>query len=353
MTNIKLNPLTNILITAGGSGGTNALVNTVNDDQYRFVSTNIDRYKAACSITDKTYLVPRATEEKAYIDAINKIIEKEQIDLFVPNSDIEAEITAKYKSKIDAPAFLPDYDIIVICQDKYLMYEFCIKNDIRVAKTMALESVDDLNNIPDHFDEFPLWARIRTGSGSRHTSKIFSIAHARQFINHAITAYPVKVSDFTISEYLPGNDYAVMTLWKEGQLVMIKMAHRAHYFGLQGESPPYVIKCTYEERIVDFAKQTVKKFNDKANGVYNLDIKIDKDDNIALTEINIGRFYYNMPIFNLTGKNNAIQVFLDCALNKPHGYDLREWEEKFFIREMDNAPFVFTATEIKNRVLEL
>ncbi len=345
--------MTTILITAAGSGGTNALLNTVNNDAYRFIGTNIDRYKAACSVTDKTYLVPRATEEEAYIEAINKIIAIEKPTLLVPNSDIEAEILAKHIERINTSVFLPKYEVIVILQDKYLMYEFCIKNEINVAKTMPLKSINDLDNIPEHFSDFPLWARIRTGAGSKHTSKIFSVEHAKIFIQHATTAYNVEVEDFTISEYLPGDDYAVMTLWKDGELVLIKMAHRAAYFGLQGESPPYVIKCTYSQEIVDFAKETVKKFNPKANGVYNLDIKFDKNNAIALTEINIGRFYYNMPIFNLTGKNNAFQVFLDVALGNEHGYNLTDWEEKFFIREMDNAPHVFTQEELNQRVIDL
>ncbi len=347
--------MTTILITAAGSGGTNALLNTFNNDQYRFIGTNVNKYKAVCSVTDKTYLIPKAKDEENFIEAINKIIAIEQPQLLIPNSDIEAEILAKHRDRVNTKMFLPNHDVIVILQDKYLMYEFCIKNQINVAKTIPLEKLSDLDKIPDHFSDYPLWARIRTGAGSKHTSKIFSVEHAKNFIAHATTAYKKKVGieDFTVSEYLPGHDYAVMTLWKDGELVLIKMAHRAAYFGLQGETPPYVIKCTYSQEIKDFAVATVKKFNPKANGVYNLDIKFDKNNEIALTEINIGRFYYNMPIFNLTGKNNAFQVFLDVAFGNEHEYGLSDWEEKIFIRDMDNPPHLFTQEEFDNRVIEL
>ncbi|MEZ4952715.1 MAG: hypothetical protein R2825_03975 [Saprospiraceae bacterium] len=345
--------LTKILITAAGSGGTNALLNTLHDDSYQFVGTNIDRFKAACSVTKRSYLVPRATDEEDYIETINKIIAIEKPALLIPNSDIEAEILAKHRDRIKTRTFLPSYEVIVLCQDKFKMYEYCRKKKVHVAKTISLKKMSDLDTLPEHFSGFPLWARIRTGAGSKHTSKIFSVEHAKQFISHKTTAYKIKISDFTISEYLPGNDYAVMTLWKEGELVLIKMAHRAQYFGQQGESPPSVIKCTYSQKIVDFAIDAVKKFNPGANGVYNLDIKIDKNNNIALTEVNIGRFYYNMPIFNLTGKHNAFQVFLKCALGKEHGYGLNDWEEKIFIREMDNRPYIFTEEEINQRVISL
>jgi hypothetical protein len=60
-----------------------------------------------------------------------------------------------------------------------------------------------------------------------------------------------------------------------------------------------------------------------------------------------------MPIFNLTGKHNAFQVFLKCALGKEHGYGLNDWEEKIFIREMDNRPYIFTEEEINQRVISL
>jgi carbamoylphosphate synthase large subunit len=342
-----------ILVTAAGGGGTNNMINTVNDDSYSFIGCNIDKFKAACSFTDRTYLVPRASDERNYIDSIKKIIEKENLDGIAPNSDMEVEILAKYKDEINANLLLPSYEAAHICQDKMRMYDFCIEHDIPVAKTLHVKSFDELDRIEEEFDEYPLWCRIKSGAGSKHTSKIFSIPDAKHFISHVLEANKIDISEFLISELLPGDDYAVMTTWRDGELVLCKMAHRMHYFGKPGESPPYVIKTFFDQEVLDFAIETAKKFQDKPTGNYNFDIKKDKDNNIALTEINAGRFYYNMPIFNLTGPNNAFQIYLKTLMGEKVEGPLLEYDEKYFIRDMDNYPRVYSKSEIENKVITL
>jgi carbamoylphosphate synthase large subunit len=345
-----------VLITAAGGGGTNNMIATLNDDHYVFFGTNIDRFKAACSQTERTYLVPRAVEEEAYISAINQVIEKENIDLVVPNSDIEVEVLAKNREKIKSRLFLPSYEAIRICQDKMLMHDFCLENNIHVARAIPVHNMDDLEGLEEKLGPFPLWCRIRSGSGSKHTSKVYSVEDARHFIQHAITAYHVELSEFIISELLPGEDYLVMTTWQDGKLILSKMAHRMHYFKKQGESPPYVIKTYFDQELLDFAIETAHKFQKHPHGNYNFDLKRDTEGRLALTEINPGRFYYNMPMFNLSKPYNAFQIFLKSAFNEldpTMDYPLLKNEEKYFIRDMDNWPSVLTPNEIEERISKL
>lgn len=342
-----------ILITAAGGGGTNRLIDTLNDRNYSFIGTNINKFKAACSIADKTYLVPRALEEENYISTINKICEIEKPDLFIPNSDIEVEIVSKHKDKIKVKTFLPSYNVIKLFQDKYLSYEFCRDNNINTAKTINLSSIDDINTIDKYFDNFPLWCRIKSGSGSKFTSMIYSKTHANNFISYVLEANDIDISEFLISEVLPGNDYAVMTIWKNGELVFCKMAHRMYYFNKQGQSPPYVIKTFFDKKILEFVTEATLKLDKNMNGLLNFDLKVDSNNKVALTEINTGRFYYNMPLFNTTDNINGFQYFLKTAFNEIKNYPVFGKEEKYFIREMDNCPYVFTKEEIEQRVITL
>lgn len=345
-----------VLVTAAGGGGTNTMIATLNDDAYSFIGTNIDSYKAACSISGKTYLVPRAVEEEAYISALNQIIQKEGVELVVPNSDIEVEILAKHKEKVQAKLFLPSYQAVRLCQDKLLMHDFCRANDIHVAKAVPVNRLEDLDDLEEKLGPFPLWCRIRSGSGSKYTSKIYSVEDARCFIQHATTAYPVDISEFMVSELLPGEDYLIMTTWKDGKLILAKMAHRMHYFKQQGESAPYVIHTYFDQELLDFALETARKFQEKPNGNYNFDLKRDAGGRLALTEINPGRFYYNMPMFNLSKPHNAFQVFLKTAfdeLDRELDYPLLENEEKYFVRDMDNWPSVLSPEEIEANVSKI
>ena len=342
-----------ILISAAGGGGTNCLMKTLNDDNYTFVGTNIDEFLAACSLASKTYLVPRADKEEAFISAINKICKIDKPDIYIPNSDLEVEIVAKNKARLNVKVFLPSYDVIKLFQDKFLSYEFCIDNDINIAKTINLASLDDINKLEDDFDEFPLWCRIKSGSGSKFTSMVNSKTHAKNFLEYTLEANDIDISEFLISEVLPGNDYAVMTIWKDGELVFCKMAHRMRYFKKQGQSPPSVIKTFFDEEVLNFVKETTRKLDSKMNGILNYDLKVDKYNKVALTEINTGRFYYNMPLFNGTDNINGLQYYLKTAFNELEKYPVFGGEEKFFIREMDNEPFVLSKEEIEENVIKL
>src|SRR6185436_16299755 len=46
----------------------------------------------------------------------------------------------------------------------------------------------------------------------------------------------VSTASFTLSEYLPGRDFAAQGLWRDGELLLLKVCERLSYFG--GGSQP-------------------------------------------------------------------------------------------------------------------
>jgi predicted ATP-grasp superfamily ATP-dependent carboligase len=340
----------NILITGAGSGGTNCLLSTLNTrEEYVFIGCNANKHRVVCSNTDYTYLVPEARDTENYVESINKICKKHSVDLVVPNSDIEVEVLSIHQDNLHASLFLPDTKTILLSQDKMVMHDFCQKNGVPVAKAVAFQNLEDISKIDTVFDSYPLWCRIKSGAGSKFTSKIYSASHARQYIEHIITANDVSLDEFIISELLPGNDYLVMTTWRGGSLVQCKMAHRMSYFGKQGESPPYLIKSFFDDEVFEFAVNTSKIFSPKPNGNFNFDLKLDVNGKIHLTEINPGRFYYNMSLFNSTSGFNSFNVFLKAAFGNLNELSLPliGKEEKFFIRDQDNSPSVLSPEEFQ------
>ena len=338
-----------ILISGIGSGGTNCLLDTLSDKaDYYFVGINSNKHRVACSPLKEAYLVPPAHNEVEYVEALNKIIVKHKINLFIPNSDIEVEITAKHRQDINCETFLPSYRCIRLSQDKMEMHDFCIKHNIPVANAVAFNSIEDIKKIDTKFPSYPLWCRIKSGAGSKFTSKIYSAKHAQEFIEHIMITNDVELEQFIISELLPGNDYLIMTTWNKGELIQCKMAHRLSYFGKQGQSAPYLIKSFFDEELLEFAIRTAKKFQKSPNGNFNFDIKLDSNNKITLTEINPGRFYYNMSLFNSTSNFNSFRTFLETAFGTidKSKLPLIGKEEKYFVRDQDLTPFVLTEQEL-------
>lgn len=324
-----------ILISATGGGGTNRLVENSNE---KFIGITSDKYKLFTSVLNINILVPHASDEKAYISKVNKIIKEYNIELFIPNSDLEVFIVSKNIDKINTKTFIPSFDIVDLTFDKWNFHQKLKKLNILSANTFNIQTNDDIKEAFETINQPILWCRTRSGSGSKHTSKVVSIEDATSYIEHCCSVYNLPKNEFLISEYLSGEDMAVMTIWKNGEIKMCKMAKRVRYNGEAGESAPNVIESFYDKKVAQFIIDSINKLNLNPSGLLNIDMKCYEDGTFAITEINAGRFYYNMQLFN-SGEVNAFEQFLKVARDEDIGF-LYDDPEVIFIREQDNQPTI-------------
>ncbi len=342
----------NILITAAGGGGTNGILKSFDSNRYNFIGVNSNFYKAAASTdTVAVYQIANASNEERYITQLNQIIDKHAIDFVIPNSDIEVEIISKNEAALKARTFVPTYNEILISNDKLKTYKHCISNGINVPHTIEFDSFDSLREKFGVFKSFPLWCRIKEGAGSRHTSPINSLDEAVDFIQNAIKKSGLKITDFTISDFLPGDDCLISSIWIEGELKFMGMGHRMKYAKQPGQSPPVLIKKMYREDLFAFAKKVIATLSEKPNGIYNIDVKYDANNQIALTEFNLGRFYYNMQMFNHYDTEHFFKYYMDAVvLNKSLPTVIGK-KEVYFLRDQDNYPVTLTEEELKSKVV--
>jgi carbamoyl-phosphate synthase large subunit len=94
---------------------------------------------------DKRYLVP-PVNDPGYIDAINAIIKKEEIDFLHIQPDVEVEFLAKNSEKIQTKTRLPEAQTVDICQDKMLFNQLLKENNIRVPESYIINNEVDLEN---------------------------------------------------------------------------------------------------------------------------------------------------------------------------------------------------------------
>jgi len=334
----------NILISACGGGGTDALLETaviIKNSEYVFKGITDNVYGQFKSILgkDQTFLICRAENELEYIQQLNQIIIQQKIDFFIPNSDIEAYVVSKYNQLIQCETISASFGEMQISQCKEKTHQFCLENNLWTPKTKSYKFFIEAINCEYLDSNYPKWCRTKTGAGSKNSFMAQNKNEVVNFINSAVRDKKFKWDDFIVSDFLPGEDCLITSIWVRGKLKYIGMANRVSYIGAPGQSPPNVIITIYRKELEDLLRKCVSRINPSAHGLYNIDIKYDNLGKPNITEFNLGRFYYNMPIFN-SGTISMFDCYLDHFVRKKDHPLIRKEEGWHFLREQDKCPTV-------------
>ena len=346
-----------IVITGAGGGGANNIISTIKErEKYHLIGFDISPYKVARANVDSRFVVPPASSPD-YENKICEIIAQEKPKLIIPTNDPEVEKLSKIRDNIGTELFFPDHESVALCLDKWQFHNFAISNNIKVAETYHVENLEDIEPIFSKFDSELLWCRARKGAGSKGATKVKDPEQARWWIKYWNEMRGMKISDFTISEFLPGKDFACQSTWKNGNLILMKAAERLSYIEAASRpsnmsSSPELAKTVYDEELFDFCIDVIKKLSgSKAHGNYDIDIKMNSNNEFCVTEINIGRFFMITNLFNLSGKNSMIDTYLQLALGKePTISDKFDYSEKYLIRSLDTLPTILSPEEIAERL---
>jgi len=356
-----------ILITGAGGGGSNNLIRSIKHSEYpvTIIGSNADQFALPCSLADKNYLIPRGDSGDVYFDAINEIVKREDIDLLVPNNDTEVRVMAFNRESLAAPVFLPAKETIQMCQDKFIFNQKMIASGFKVAETISINTMDDVDKAFEHFKgHVKLWCRMRKGSGSAGALPVSKPEQAKAWINYWQDMRNVPEGMFTLSEYLPGRDYAFQSLWQNGKLIIAKTCERlAYHFARQmpsnASSTPSLGKLVHNSVVDDLCTRAVYSIDPQATGMFSIDLKEDRFGNPCITEINIGRFFMITIVFNIVGKYNMAEYYLKLAFNEPvyiqeaERYNDIGDEEYYLIRGLDNPPAIISANEMKKNIINL
>jgi len=350
-----------VLITGAGGGGSNNLIRDLRsvNENIEIIGSNIDIYQVAKSIADKSYILPIATDIGNYIDALNKLIEKEKIKLIIPNNDREVSVISRNRDKVNATIFLPSSEAVDSCHDKWIFYNKMKVANLPVAETYEVETLDNLEKIIQekfHNHEW-LWCRLKTGSGSKGATRVQNYEQALFWVKYWNEVRGIAIDQFLISEFLPGRDLAVQSTWKDGELKLMKIAERLSYYGGDARpsgmsSSPQLAKTIRDEEVLALCQRVAKTMDSKPNGNFNFDLKQNNNEEWCFTEVNIGRFCMITSIFDLTGKHSMIDTYIKLAfdenVNIETPFDIEE--NRYLIRELDTEPLILTQDEIDSRV---
>lgn len=169
---------------------------------------------------DHTFVSPNIYSEE-YSQVILSYCIKHEISLIIPLFDIDLLVLAKSKNVFlekGITILVSDTEIVKICNDKWLTYNFLIENNFNTPKTY-IDISSLINDLSDGQIKFPLIVKPRWGMGSIGVHKIdnkeellFFNKFVRKQINQSYLKYE---SGFTpedmviFQEFIGGEEYGL------------------------------------------------------------------------------------------------------------------------------------------------
>lgn len=303
--------MTRILITGAGGSAAYNFYDALKLSNYELYVVGADMRPQHLELMDvkSKYLVP-GVNDPGYVDAINRIIEKEKIDFVHPQPDVEVHFLSGNADKINAKLFLPPHDVVELCHDKMEFNKILTSKCVAVPSAFHINSQDDLKEALEELLKIQpkIWLRAIRGAGSRGSLPINSFYQGDAWIDYWRNFRGIDYGDFMASEFLPGHEFAWQSLWYEGELVTAQARERIEYiFGNltpSGQtSSPSVAKTVNRDDINETAQAAVKAVSDKPHGVFCVDMKEGADGIPKVTEINVGRFFTTSNFFAHAGLN--------------------------------------------------
>jgi carbamoyl-phosphate synthase large subunit len=294
-----------ILVTgAGGPAGINFVTSLrIAPEEMFLVGTEANKHFIHLASTDKKYVVPRATDPD-YVDRLNEIIRKENIEFLHAQTDTEVETVSENREKLKTNLFLPSKTAVHACQDKLEATRLWKKNNVPVARFIELHKERDIDKA---FEELgtPIWIRATHGAGGVGSTPANNKETATSWINYW-KAREVTWK-FIAQEHLPGRNMAFHSIWKSGQLVTSMARERLEYIyphlapsGITGT--PAVQKTVHDKNVNEIGTKAVLSIDPKFNGIACVDLKEDEEGTPKVTEINAGRMFTTSFFFSYASK---------------------------------------------------
>lgn len=308
-----------ILVTgAGGSPSANFIRSLrAANEEYYIIGTDADKYYLQRAEVDRRYLAPLANDPK-YIDFLNYIIEKEEVEFVHAQNDVEVSFLSENREKIKAKTFFPAKETVKILQDKFESFKLWEKAGIKVPKTQLITQDTDLGVLLDEMGG-SMWLRAISGAGGRGSLPVYDVKSAKNWLDFQEKNGSWN-GNFTASELLEPETVTWMSLWKDGELVVAQGRKRL-YWELAKISPSGVTGATgtgltySSEELDDIARRAVLAVDDKPDGLFGVDMAYDKNGVPNPTEINIGRFFTTHEFFTQAGLNMP-EMFVKLGYNE-------------------------------------
>jgi predicted ATP-grasp superfamily ATP-dependent carboligase len=223
-------------------------------------------------------IYPVNSEEK-FIEFILNYIKNNPIDILLPVGTFTTLALAKYQKLISQYTLLPlaDWNAIEVASDK--------KKTLEIAQSLGVKTPIIYEN-PSQIERFPVVAKGIKGSG------------LIQYINSPSDFANIKMPEFILEEYIPGEGYGFFALFNHGKVRAIFMHKRLRELPITG-GPSTAAESVYDPVLKNYGLRLLEALN--WHGVAMVEFKKDiRDGEFKLMEIN-PRFWGSLDLAIASG----------------------------------------------------
>ena len=261
-------------------------------------------YGLYAGIVSRMYKVPPVTDS-TYEGVARDILQKEKPDfaIIVP----EVEVVYWSDKQLGVPCLLPPPAFSKLAISKERLFDALAETHL-VPKHFSVSAESICSKDFDNPLGFPVW--IRDGSAGTASAKGAFKACSYEDLR-AWVQINAGITQFQLSEFLPGNNYGCFCLFKNGRLVKMCQAQRIEYImakvaisGITGNTSKG--RLLNDPEISDVALKAIeilcKKTGEAMNGLVVVDMKCNDSGHPIITEINLRHVAYS-SMFATAGFN--------------------------------------------------
>lgn len=308
-----------ILRTGVGSLPSISTLKSLQKEGVKVVGVDADKYAVGFYFCHASYQVPMA-DDPQYIPMLLEICEQERVDAVLAAVDEELVVLSKQRHRFEERGILivaPSLEVVEICFDKWLTYQFFIQHDIPTPETQdALEL--DLDMI-----SFPALIKPRYGRGSRGIYKVDSIEE--------LIFFRQRVKSPLLQTYLCGQEYTIDLLADlDGSIITVVPRQRlSTVAGISNKG-----RTVYHQGMISQAQKIAKRLN--LTGPSNMQCFLQPSGQIKFTEIN-PRLAGSVALSEAAGARiipNLVKLIKGEKVEENSQFEegvlmLRFWEERF------------------------
>jgi len=350
--------MSTILITGIGGLTPRSIAKVIrkNHPEYKLIGCDMDKNamgffmkgKDGRSLLDEYYICPPCTAEE-YFPWIEKLVKEKSIDYAFVQPESEIVEWGDYfekHGKYPCPTFIGSKKLSISLKDKSIMAELLEGTDF-IPKTIKVTQENPRFDDVEKEIGFPCWIRATEGTGAFGSLKLSDISSYKSwlYINS-------NISEFTVSDYLPGRHLANEMLYYNGEYIKGASLECVDYV-MANTAPSHVTGNTHfgrflnEDNINAFCDNCIKYLEKKlgvvAHGILSFDLKEDSKGNVKVTEVNIRHMAYTGVMANVGFDliEDSIKIMEDgnadgIARDQYHHFD----KPYVFLRDVDVEPIV-------------
>ena len=298
-----MKPITVIVTASGAPGGPSIIqsLRKVKERKIRIVATDVHRDAAGLYLADKYYIVPYGTDP-AYPEEMLKIASRENVDIILPLSSLELLALSRFKKRFEEKCIrvlISAPEKIAIALNKYRTYRFLEEKGFTkiLPKYHLVKSIKELEDAAENlgFPAKPFIIKPPQGKGQRGFRIIVKqkISSVTDFLNtkpydaymdyHELIRILGKEENFPpllVMEFLPGKEYTIDVLCKEG----ISYAAVPRYRKRTTLGVSTIGVTERNEELIKITRNLIRLFG--FDYIINIQFKYDENGEPKLLEVN-------------------------------------------------------------------